>query len=154
MMTQVYMASLRGEKPSPPDTDDDEYNPSTALKALGLGVSAGAVGLYATYQGLRLGVNVTQMLLEGALALHDAMQSQQQEEAEDENIGQDVDEINSSPPITVNSSPPMTVNSSSSASTQRSKSRDDEDVEIDEAWMRGRSRSRDSTPDRGYPKKK
>ena len=90
MMTQVYIASLRGEKPSPPDTDDDdEYKPSTALKALGLGVSAGAAGLYATYQGLRLGVNVTQMLLEGALALHDAMQSQQQEEeAEEEIVGQ------------------------------------------------------------------
>ena len=97
------------------------------------------------------------MLLEVALSLHDAMQLQQQEEAgtnENEIIGQDVDEINSSPPITVNSSPPMTVNSSSSASTQRSKSSDDEDVEIDQAWMTGRSRSRSSTPDRGYPKKK
>ena len=60
MMTQVYIASLRGEQPSPPDTDDDEYKPGMALQALGLGVSAGAVGLYATYQGLRLGVNVTQ----------------------------------------------------------------------------------------------
>ena len=69
MMTQVYMASLRGEKPSPPDTDDDEYNPSTALKALGLGVSAGAVGLYATYQGLRLGVNVTQNAIRRCISI-------------------------------------------------------------------------------------
>ena len=84
------------------------------------------------------------MLLEGALALHDAMQSQQQEEAteqanENEIVGQDVDEINSSPPITVNSS---------------SSESNDEDVEIGQSWMRQRSRSRDSTPDRGYPKKK
>ena len=70
MMTQVYIASLRGEQPSPPDTDDDaEYKPSNALKALGLGVSAGAVGLYATYQGLRLGIGATNMLLEGAINL-------------------------------------------------------------------------------------
>ena len=81
-------------------------------------------------------------------------QQQEQEEAEEEIVGQDVDEINSSPPITVDSSAPVTVDSSSSASTQRSKSRDDEDVEINDAWMRGRSRSRSSTPDRGYPKKK
>ena len=72
------------------------------------------------------------------------MQSQRQEEeeeeqAEEENIGQDVDEINSSPPIT--------VNSSSAASNEQ-------DVDINDEWARRRSRSRDTTPERGYPKKK
>ena len=34
MMTQVYIASLRGEKPSPPDTDDDEYKPSMGFTGI------------------------------------------------------------------------------------------------------------------------
>ena len=94
--------------------------------------------------GLQLGLSATSMLIHGAVNLYGAMQSQQQEEAEEEqaeeeNIGQDVDEINSSPPIT--------VNSSSSASN-------DQDVDINDEWMRRRSRSRSSTPNRGYPKKK
>ena len=165
MMLQVYMAPL---KDTSTDTDDDDENKaSNALKAMGLGFGIGAAGLYATYHGLRIGVNITQMLLEGAINLYDALQMQQEEqeeaekeqeqeqeqeqEAEEETIGsdeqssspaqsgQDVDEINSSPPITVHSS---------------SASSNVEDVDINDAWMRQRSRSRSITPDRGYPRTK
>ena len=100
--------------------------------------------------GLQLGLSATSMLMRGAVGLYDAMQTQQAEEEaeeeqaeeeEEENIGEDVDEINSSPPITVNSS---------------SGSSNEQDVDINDAWMRrsSRSRSSDATPDREYPKKK
>ena len=105
MMLQVYMAPLRDTSP---DTDDDD-EPSNALKALGLGIGLGTAGLYATYQGLRFGVNITQMLLEGAINLYDALQMQQQEEEENQT---EVIEVEDSPPISVNSSAPITVDSS------------------------------------------
>ena len=106
MMTQVYLEKLRDES-TPPDTDDDddEYKPSVVLEALGLATN---VALYGTGLGVRLGLGATQMLLEGAFNLYDAMQSEQQEEANET----EVIEVASSPPISVNSSPPITVDSS------------------------------------------
>ena len=139
MMIQVYMATLKDEEQTPPDTDEENDRRDRELLASRLVSSMGLAGL-------QLGLSATSMLMRGAVNLYGAMQTQQQEEeeeeeeqAEEENIGQDVDEINSSPPITVNSS---------------SASSNDQDVDINDAWMRQRSRSRSSTPDRGYPKKK
>ena len=120
MMLQVYMTPLRDTSP---DTDDDDDKPSNALKALGLGIGLGTGGLYATYQGLRFGANITQMLLEGAINLYDAMQMQQEEDAsvEDSRSSRDeegegnqteVIEVEDSPPISVNTSPSITVDSS------------------------------------------
>ena len=135
-MIQVYMATLKDEEQTPPDTDEENDRRDRELLASRLVSSMGLAGL-------QLGLSATSMLMRGAVNLYGAMQTQQQEEeeeqAEEENIGQDVDEINSSPPITVNSS---------------SASSNDQDVDINDAWMRQRSRSRSSTPDRGYPKKK
>ena len=144
MMIQVYMATLKGQTPS--DTDEENDRRDRALMASRLVSNMGLAGL-------QLGLSATSMLIHGAVGLYDAMQSQQQEEEEEEEeeiVGQDVDEINSSPPITVNSS---------------SASSNEQDVDINDAWMRQRSRSRSSTPDasseasrsyrdRGYPKKK
>ena len=136
MMIQVYMATLKDEEQTPPDTDEENDRRDRELLASRLVSNMGLAGL-------QLGLSATSMLIHGAVNLYDAMQTQQQEEeeeqAEEENIGQDVDEINSSPPITVNSS---------------SASSNDQDVDINDAWMRQRSRSRDTTPDEGYPKKK
>ena len=138
MMMQVYMATLKDEGQTPPDTDEENDRRDRELLASRLVSSMGLAGL-------QLGLSATSMLIHGAVGLYDAMQSQQQEEteeeeqAEEEIVGQDVDEINSSPPITVNSS---------------SASSNEQDVDINDAWMRQRSRSRSSTPDRGYPKKK
>ena len=134
MMIQVYMATLKDEEQTPPDTDEENDRRDRELLASRLVSNMGLAGL-------QLGLSATSMLIHGAVGLYDAMQSQQQEEeAEEEQIvGQDVDEINSSPPITVNSS---------------SASSNDQDVDINDAWMRQRSRSRDTTPDEGYPKKK
>ena len=138
MMIQVYMATLKDEGQTPPDTDEENDRRDRELLASRLVSNMGLAGL-------QLGLSATSMLIHGAVGLYDAMQSQQQEEeeeeeeAEEEIVGQDVDEINSSPPITVNSS---------------SASSNEQDVDINDAWMRQRSRSRSSTPDRGYPKKK
>ena len=136
MMLQVYMASLSNQSKTPSDTDEENDRRDRALMASRLVSDMGLAGL-------QLGLSATSMLMRGAVGLYDAMQSQQQEEAEEEeeeeNIGQDVDEINSSPPITVNSS---------------SASSNEQDVDINDEWMRRRSRSRSSTPNRGYPKKK
>ena len=132
MMIQVYMATLKDEEQTPPDTDEENDRRDRELLASRLVSSMGLAGL-------QLGLSATSMLIHGAVNLYGAMQTQQQEEAEEEILGQDVDEINSSPPITVNSS---------------SASSNDQDVDINDEWMRRRSRSRSSTPDRGYPKKK
>ena len=137
MMIQVYMATLKDEEQTPPDTDEENDRRDRELLASRLVSNMGLAGL-------QLGLSATSMLIHGAVGLYDAMQTQQQEEAEEEQaeediVGQDVDEINSSPPITVNSS---------------SASSNDQDVDINDAWMRQRSRSRDTTPDEGYPKKK
>ena len=135
MMIQVYMATLKDEEQTPPDTDEENDRRDRELLASRLVSNMGLAGL-------QLGLSATSMLMRGAVGLYDAMQTQQQEEeeeAEEEIVGQDVDEINSSPPITVNSS---------------SASSNEQDVDINDAWMRQRSRSRSSTPDRGYPKKK
>ena len=132
MMIQVYMATLKDEEQTPPDTDEENDRRDRELLASRLVSNVGLAGL-------QLGLSATSMLIHGAVGLYDAMQTQQQEEAEEEIVGQDVDEINSSPPITVNSS---------------SASSNEQDVDINDAWMRQRSRSRSSTPDRGYPKKK
>ena len=96
-----------------------------------------------TMTGFRLAQKATELTFEGLLMLYDALQSeevQEEAEAEDDIEGQDDEMVNSSPPITVNSSP--------TPSTQRSKSRDSSDLDIDEAWMRQRGRSRSQTPDR------
>ena len=158
MMIHVYMATLKDEEQTPPDTDEENDRRDRELLASRLVSSMGLAGL-------QLGLSATSMLIHGAVNLYDAMQSQQQdaspearearetrdeEEEEEEIVGQDVDEINSSPPITVNSS---------------SASSNEQDVDINDAWMRQRSRSRDgsidpsgrsrdTTPDEGYPKKK
>ena len=136
MMIQVYkMATLKDEGQTPPDTDEENDRRDKELFASRL---VSAMGL----AGLQLGLSAASMLIHGAVNLYDTMQSQQQEEAEEEEeqiVGQDVDEINSSPPITVNSS---------------SASSNEQDVDINDAWMRQRSRSRDTTPDEGYPKRK
>ena len=135
MMIQVYMATLKDEEQTPPDTDEENDRRDRELLASRLVSNMGLAGL-------QLGLSATSMLIHGAVGLYDAMQTQQQEEeeeAEEEVLGQDVDEINSSPPITVNSS---------------SASSNEQDVDINDAWMRQRSRSRDTTPDEGYPKKK
>ena len=139
MMIQVYMATLKDEGQTPPDTDEENDRRDRELLASRLVSDMGLAGL-------QLGLSATSMLIHGAVNLYDAMQSQQQEEEEEEHIeeeeqivGQDID--------TINSSPPITVNSSSSASN-------DQDVDINDEWMRRRSRSRSSTPERGYPKKK
>ena len=133
MMIQVYMATLKDEEQTPPDTDEENDRRDRELLASRLVSSMGLAGL-------QLGLSATSMLMRGAVGLYDAMQTQQQEEEEEEEIvGEDVDEINSSPPITVNSS---------------SASSNEQDVDINDAWMRQRSRSRDTTPDEGYPKKK
>ena len=145
MMIQVYMATLKDEGQTPPDTDEENDRRDRELLASRLVSSMGLAGL-------QLGLSATSMLMRGNL--YGAMQTQQQEEEEEEQaeediVGQDVDEINSSPPITVNSS---------------SASSNDQDVDINDAWMRQRSRSRDgsidpsgrsrdTTPDEGYPKK-
>ena len=137
MMIQVYMATLKDEEQTPPGTDEENDRRDRELLASRLVSNMGLAGL-------QLGLSATSMLMRGAVGLYDAMQSQQQEEAEEEQaeeeiVGEDVDEINSSPPITVNSS---------------SASSNEQDVDINDAWMRQRSRSRDTTPDEGYPKKK
>ena len=133
MMIQVYMATLKDEEQTPPDTDEENDRRDRELLASRLVSNMGLAGL-------QLGLSATSMLMRGAVGLYDAMQTQQQEEEEEEEIvGEDVDEINASPPITVNSS---------------SASSNDQDVDINDEWMRRRSRSRSSTPDRGYPKKK
>ena len=134
MMIQVYMATLKDEGQTPPDTDEENDRRDRELLASRLVSSMGLAGL-------QLGLSATSMSIHGAVGLYDAMQTQQQEEEEEEEeiLGQDVDEINSSPPITVNSS---------------SASSNDQDVDINDAWMRQRNRSRDTTPDEGYPKKK
>ena len=137
MMIQVYMATLKDEGQTPPDTDEENDRRDRELLASRLVSSMGLAGL-------QLGLSATSMLKHGAVNLYGAMQSQQQEEeeeeqAEEEIVGQDVDKINSSPPITV-------ISSSASSNEQ--------DVDINDAWMRQRSRSRDTTPDEGYPKKK
>ena len=148
MMIQVYMATLKDEGQTPPDTDEENDRRDRASMASRLVSDMGLAGL-------QLGLSATSMLTRGAVGLYDAMQTQQQEEAEEEEeeeqiVGQDVDEINSSPPITVNSS---------------SASSNEQDVDINDAWMRQRSKSRDTTPDasaeasrshrdREYPKKK
>ena len=128
------MATLKGQTPS--DTDEENDRRERASMATRLVSDMGLAGL-------QLGLSATSMLMRGAVGLYDAMQSQQQEEEEEEeeeeNIGEDVDEINSSPPITVNSS---------------SASSNDQDVDINDEWMRRRSRSRSSTPNREYPKRK
>ena len=129
MMIQVYTASLRGQTPSDRDEKKDRRDRASMASRL-----VSDMGL----AGLQLGLSATSMLMRGAVGLYDAMQTQQQEEAEEENIGEDVDEINSSPPITVNSS---------------SASSNDQDVDINDEWMRRRSRSRRSTPNREYPKR-
>ena len=145
MMIQVYTASLRGQTPSDTDEENDRRDRASMASRL-----VSDVGL----AGLQLGLSATSMLMRGAVGLYDAMQTQQQEEEEEEEeeeeqiVGQDasaslgssrdVDEINSSPPITVNSS---------------SASSNDQDVDINDEWMRRRSRSRSSTPNREYPKK-
>ena len=131
MMIQVYMATLKGQTPSDTDEENDRRDRASMASRL-----VSDIGL----AGLQLGLSATSMLMRGAVGLYDAMQTQQQEEEEEEQIvGQDVDEINSSPPITVNSS---------------SASSNEQDVDINDEWMRRRSRSRDTTPDREYPKKK
>ena len=152
MMIQVYTASLRGQTPSDTDEENDRRDRASMASRL-----VSDIGL----AGLQLGLSATSMLMRGAVGLYDAMQTQQQEEEEEEEeeedeeeeeeqiVGQDasaslgssrdVDEINSSPPITVNSS---------------SASSNDQDVDINNEWMRRRSRSRSSTPNREYPKKK
>ena len=132
MMIQVYMATLKDEEQTPPDTDEENDRRDRELLASRLVSNMGLAGL-------QFGLSATSMLMRGAVGLYDAMQTQQQEEEEEEQaeediVGQDVDEINSSPPITVNSS---------------SASSNDQDVDINDAWMRQRSRSRSSTPDRG-----
>ena len=133
MMIQVYMATLKDEEQTPPDTDEENDRRDRASMASRL-VSDMSLA------GLQLGLSATSMLIHGAVNLFGAMQSQQQEEDDEEQIvGEDVDEINSSPPITVNSS---------------SASSNDQDVDINDEWMRQRSRSRDTTPDEGYPKRK
>ena len=136
MMIQVYMATLKDEGQTPPDTDEENDRRDRELLASRLVSNMGLAGL-------QLGLSATSMLMRGAVNLYGAMQTQQQEEEEDQAeediVGQDVDEINSSPPITVNSS---------------SASSNEQDVDINDAWMRQRSRSRSNTPDRGYPKKK
>ena len=162
IMIQVYMATLKDEGQTPPDTDEENDRRDRELLASRLVSDMGLTGL-------QLGLSATSMLIHGAINLYDALQMQQQEQeeadasadasrsirdeeqAEDENIGsderssspaqsgQDVDEINSSPPITVNSS---------------SASSNEQDVDINDEWMRRGSRSRSSTPERGYPKKK
>ena len=140
MMIQVYMATLKGQTPSDTDEENDRRDRASMASRL-----VSDVGL----AGLQLGLSATSMLMRGAVGLYDAMQSQQQEE-EEQIVGQDVDEISSSPPITVNSS---------------SSSSNDQDIDINDAWMRQRSKSRDTTPDasaeasrshrdREYPKKK
>ena len=132
MMIQVYMATLKGQTPSDTDEENDRRDRASMASRLVSDMSLA---------GLQLGLSATSMLMRGAVGLYDAMQTQQQEEeqAEEEIVGQDVDEINSSPPITVNSS---------------SASSNDQDVDINDEWMRRRSRSRSSTPNREYPKKK
>ena len=136
MMIQVYMATLKDEGQTPPDTDEENDRRERALFASRLVSNIGLAGL-------QLGLSATSMLVHGAVGLYDAMQTQQQEEEagtdESQIIGQDIETINSSPPITINSS---------------SASSNSEDVDINDEWMRRRSRSRSSTPDRGYPKKK
>ena len=137
MMIQVYMATLKDEEQTPPDTDEENDRRDRELLASRLVSNMGLAGL-------QFGLSATSMLMRGAVNLYGAMQTQQQEEEEEEQaeediVGQDVDEINSSPPITVNSS---------------SASSNEQDVDINDAWMRQRSRSRDTTPDEGYPKKK
>ena len=83
-----------------------------------------------TMAGFRLAQGATELTFEGLLMLYDALQSAEgqaeaeEQDEEEEIVGQDVDIVNSSPPIT--------VNSSSSASTQRSKSRDDDDDDDDD----------------------
>ena len=149
MMIQVYMATLKDEEQTPPDTDEENDRRDRELLASRLVSNMGLAGL-------QLGLSATSMLMRGAVGLYDAMQTQQQdaspearearetrdeaeeEQAQEDIVGQDVDEINSSPPITVNSS---------------SASSNEQDVDINDAWMRQRSRSRSNTPDRGYPKK-
>ena len=124
MMIQVYMATLKGQTPSDTDEENDRRDRASMASRLvsGMGLA-----------GLQLGLSATSMLMRGAVGLYDAMQTQQQEEEEEEEeaaeeiVGQDVDEINSSPPITVNSS---------------SASSNEQDVDINDARMRQRSRSR------------
>ena len=130
MMIQVYMATLKGQTPSDTDEENDRRDRASMASRL-----VSDMGL----AGLQLGLSATSMLMRGAVGLYDAMQTQQQEEEEEQIVGQDVDEINSSPPITVNSS---------------SASSNDQYVDINDEWMRRRSRSRSSTPDRGNPKRK
>ena len=132
MMIQVYMATLKGQTPSDTDEENDRRDRASMASRL-----VSDMGL----AGLQLGLSATSMLISGAVGLYDAMQTQQQEEEEEEEqiVGQDVDEINSSPPITVNSS---------------SSSSNEQDVDINDVWMRRSSRSRSNTPDREYPKKK
>ena len=129
MMIQVYMATLKGQTPSDTDEENDRRDRASMASRL-----VSDMGL----AGLQLGLSATSMLMRGAVGLYDAMQTQQQEEEEEQIVGQDVDEINSSPPITVNSS---------------SSSSNEQDVDINDAWMRRSSRSRSNTPDREYPKK-
>ncbi len=136
MMIQVYMATLKDEEQTPPDTDEENDRRDRELLASRLVSNMGLAGL-------QLGLSATSMLMRGAVNLYGAMQTQQQEEEEEEQaeediVGQDVDEINSSPPITVNSS---------------SASSNEQDVDINDAWVRQRSRSRDTTPDEGYPER-
>lgn len=102
-----------------------------------------------TMTGFRLAQKATELTFEGLLMLYDALQSEEvQEEAEAEEAVVEEDDIEGQDDEMVNSSPPITVNSSPTPSTQRSKSRDSSDLDIDEAWMRQRGRSRSQTPDR------
>ena len=144
MVIQVYMATLKGQTPSDTDEENDRRDRASMASRL-----VSDIGL----AGLQVGLSATSMLMRGAVGLYDAMHTQQQEEEEDASadasrsirdeeeqiVGEDVDEINSSPPITVNSS---------------SASSNEQDVDINDAWMRRSSRSRSSTPNREYPKKR
>ena len=93
MMIQVYMATLKDERQTPPDTDEENDRRDRASMASRLVSDMGLAGL-------QLGLSATSMLMRGAVGLYDAMQTQQQEEAEEEEeeeeqiVGQDVDEIN------------------------------------------------------------
>ena len=109
-----------------------------------------------TMAGFRLAQGATELTFEGLLMLYDALQQGEAEaeaeageqDEEEDIVGQDAQQsLASSRDVDeINSSPPITVHSSSSSSNV-------EDVDINDAWMRQRSKSRSNTPDRGYKKK-
>ena len=166
MMIQVYTASLRGQTPSDTDEENDRRDRASmasrlvsdmGLAGLQLGLSAtsmlmrGAVGLYDAMQSQQqeeeeeeedASADASRSIRDEQIVGQDAsasLASSRDASADASRSIRDVDEINSSPPITVNSS---------------SSSSNDQDVDINDEWMRRRSRSRSSTPDREYPKKK